>query len=203
MLSRREFIVTTGIGGSTLLAGCIENSQSSASDDLEPPLLGDPESSIVVDVYADYQCSHCADFKRNSYPILKDEYIDTGVIAYRHRDFPFLGTLSTQSANVARGVQDSLGNDKFWEFSTQMLENQDQLSSNWWRNTISELGGDGPSIVNMALNGAWSSIVDADFQYGQQLGVKGTPAVAINDQLVPRSSPTYAQDVIEYIERIR
>ena len=99
MLSRREFIVTTGIGGSTLLAGCTENSQSSASDDLEPPLLGDPESSIVVDVYADYQCSHCADFKRNSYPILKDEYIDTGVIAYRHREVSKTHLETTSSGN--------------------------------------------------------------------------------------------------------
>lgn len=49
--------------------------------------LGDANAKVTLIEYASVTCSHCADFKKNVYPQIKANYIDTGKIRFIFREF--------------------------------------------------------------------------------------------------------------------
>tara|TARA_Y100001970_G_scaffold245186_1_gene312004 strand:- start:276 stop:887 length:612 start_codon:yes stop_codon:yes gene_type:complete len=51
--------------------------------------IGDSEAPITIIEYASMSCSHCADFHNNTLEDLKTEFIDTGMVKFVFRDFPF------------------------------------------------------------------------------------------------------------------
>ena len=68
--------------------------------------LGDPEAPTTIIEYASMTCSHCAAFHANTYPALKEKYIDTGKVYFILREYP-LDALATAAFMLARcGPQD-------------------------------------------------------------------------------------------------
>ena len=58
--------------------------------------LGNNNAKIVVIEYASMTCIHCANFHKEVYPKIKENYIDTNKIKFIFRDFPlyFLDVIS-------------------------------------------------------------------------------------------------------------
>ena len=201
-INRRNFLGTIAAGSTLSIAGCTSNgAQTGSADPLEPPVLGNENAQITVDVYEDYKCSRCQTFNQESFPVIQDELLSAGTIQYRHRDFPVIGIESIQIANIVRGVQDRLGNDAFWNVSKTFFDNQGQYSREFWESTIENEGGDA-QIVTDGLNQVWSKTINTDSTAAKELEVKGTPTVVINGQVVPQQTQLYAEDIIAYIETI-
>ncbi len=51
--------------------------------------MGDENAPVTIVEYASMTCSHCASFHRNTFPALKEKYIDTGKVRMILREFPF------------------------------------------------------------------------------------------------------------------
>ena len=51
-------------------------------------ISGNENAKITIIVYESLTCSHCADFHKNIYPILKKEYLNTGLAKIEFRHFP-------------------------------------------------------------------------------------------------------------------
>ena len=49
---------------------------------------GNENAKITIIAYESLTCSHCADFHNNVYPLLKKDYIDTGLAKIEFRHFP-------------------------------------------------------------------------------------------------------------------
>ena len=49
---------------------------------------GDESAKITVIVYESLTCGHCADFHKNVYPSLKEEFIEKGLVKIEFRHFP-------------------------------------------------------------------------------------------------------------------
>ena len=49
---------------------------------------GNLNAKISIIVYESLTCSHCANFHKDVYPLLKKEYIDTGLAKIEFRHFP-------------------------------------------------------------------------------------------------------------------
>ena len=54
----------------------------------EEIFLGNKDAKIVVIEYASMTCAHCANFHKEVYPKIKENYIDTNKIKFIFRDFP-------------------------------------------------------------------------------------------------------------------
>ena len=50
--------------------------------------LGNKNAKIIVIEYASMTCIHCANFHKEVYPKIKENYIDTNKIKFIYRDFP-------------------------------------------------------------------------------------------------------------------
>ena len=51
-------------------------------------VIGDPDAPVTMIEYASLSCPHCAAFHKNTFPIIKKEYIDTGIVKFIFRDYP-------------------------------------------------------------------------------------------------------------------
>ena len=56
-----------------------------ADDD---PVLGNPDAPITMIEFSDFQCPFCARFYSETLPLIKSNFIDTGVVKLVYRDFP-------------------------------------------------------------------------------------------------------------------
>ena len=70
---------------------------------LAPRTIGDPDAELNLVEYFSLTCPHCARFHAETYPKLKEKYIDTGKMRMEFRDFP-LDQWALRAAALARCV---------------------------------------------------------------------------------------------------
>tara|TARA_B100000900_G_scaffold182767_1_gene155063 strand:- start:182 stop:760 length:579 start_codon:yes stop_codon:yes gene_type:complete len=51
-------------------------------------IVGNIDAKITIIAYESLTCSHCANFHKNVYPQLKEEFLDTGLAKIEFRHFP-------------------------------------------------------------------------------------------------------------------
>lgn len=66
---------------------------------------GSPSAPILCEIYTDYECPACAELYRDVVPRLTAEYVETGKVKLRHRDYPLpqhpYSRLAARYANAA------------------------------------------------------------------------------------------------------
>ena len=63
----------------------VEQELSIKQDDL---VIGDVNAPVTIISYDSFSCGHCAFFYLNTFNIIKQNYIDTKIAKFVHRDFP-------------------------------------------------------------------------------------------------------------------
>ncbi|WP_026381505.1 DsbA family protein [Afifella pfennigii] len=98
--TRRQFVAALGLGSLVAFSGlggaaalAQSNTKVSMDELMKPGPLGDrvlgaEDAPVTVVEYASMSCSHCATFHKETYPELKEQYIDTGKVRFVFREFP-------------------------------------------------------------------------------------------------------------------
>ena len=68
-------------------------------------ISGNENAKITIIIYESLTCSHCANFHKNIYPLLKKDYIDTGLAKIEFRHFP-LDVAAFNASKIAQCKQD-------------------------------------------------------------------------------------------------
>jgi len=100
--------------------------QVSLDDD---PVKGNPDATITIVEFSDFQCPFCKRFHETTLPLIQENYIDTGKVKFVYRDFPIqsLHPNGAVPAAVASECADEQG--MFWEYHDKLFQNQ----KNWER----------------------------------------------------------------------
>ncbi len=77
--------------------------------------MGELDAPVVVVEWVDMRCPFCALFSRQTFPVLKERYIDTGKVRYEIRDMALFGDESLNGAVAARAAGEQ---GRFHEFLT-------------------------------------------------------------------------------------
>jgi protein-disulfide isomerase len=109
MITRRHALQFLGsVAGTALLVTSLPAwAQNVSPQDLavQGPLgdvvQGPPDAKVTIVEYASMTCPHCAAFHKETYPALKERYIDTGKVRFMLREFP-LDPLATAGFMLAR-----------------------------------------------------------------------------------------------------
>ena len=78
---------------------------NSASAETKRIISGNENAKITIIAYESLTCSHCADFHKDVYPLLKKEYIDTGLAKIEFRHFP-LDIAAFNASKIAQCEED-------------------------------------------------------------------------------------------------
>lgn len=155
------------------------------------PAMGNKDAKVKVIEFADFQCPFCSQwFKTVEAPMIAD-YVKTGKIAFYWRDYPFLGTESTDAANAARCANDQ---GKFWDFHDYLYNNQGQENSGTFskdnlKKFGATLGLNTAQFNDCVDSGKFAKDVQTDLSDGQKAGVNGTPTVFVNGVPIVGAQP--------------
>lgn len=156
----------------------------------DSPIKGSKDARVTIIEFSDYECPFCGRYFQETYAQLKKDYIDTGKVKYVFKDFPLSFHESAQkAAEAARCVREQKGDFGYFAMHDKLFSSQDQLSVENYKNWARELGVDGSKYDSCLDSGKYAQAVQSDLEYGQQVGVEGTPAFFINGKLVSGAQP--------------
>jgi protein-disulfide isomerase len=163
--------------------------------------LGDPNAPVKIDVFEDFQCPACRIFTQETESLVIENLVATGKVYYVFHNFPFIdgngagnGGESDQAANAVMCASEQ---NKFWEMHGTIFANwngENQGAFNDRRLTaIAEKAGLDMDAFNACFKAnKYKAEIQADFDFGNTLGVQGTPSVFVNKTLVtPEHVPSY------------
>ncbi|WP_284014834.1 DsbA family protein [Halobaculum litoreum] len=205
-LTRRDALTASASGAVALIAGCLGGSEAAADpvESMPTPARGPEDAPVTVGVFEDYACPHCRSFATDVYPKLIADYVDGGEVRYEHRDFPIPvhDRWSWEAPGAARAVQDTAGVDAFFTFTRRLFadgwENGSMAySRSLLRTVAADVGADPDTVVAAAGEGRYRPVIDADREAGADLGVRGTPTVVVNGDVIEGADYPAVQSAIE------
>jgi len=156
--------------------------------------MGDPNAPIKIEQFADFQCPFCANFHKETEPLLKQYYVNTGKVQYTYRSMGnFVSdnvararktTPTTESEDAALAAYCAGDQNKFWEMHAYLFGNalgEDAGSFTDRRlAAIAEKAGLDMGQFNSCLeSGKFRDRVAQDAQDGQANNITGTPSFII------------------------
>jgi protein-disulfide isomerase len=166
-------------------------------------VLGAKDAPVTIVEFSDYQCPFCRKFWTETYPQLKQEYVDTGKAKIIFRDFPLTSIHpSAQIASEAAECVRAQGGDAaYWRMHDKMFQEQNIMDSGSATGSVTKtvtftdaelktwakaLGFD---IASCLDSHQFASEVQEDMTDGQSYGVRGTPAFFVNGKLLSGAQP--------------
>ncbi len=152
--------------------------------DINRIIAGNKNAKITIIAYESLTCSHCADFHRNIYPLLKKDYIDTGLAKIEFRHFP----LDVTAFNASKISQ--CKNNEGLKILNSLYSNQQE----WVRgSTVDEINNNLKKFIenqgfkinfeNCISNKEIEDYVLNDRIEGvKKFKVNATPTIIINDE---------------------
>ncbi|MCB0036453.1 MAG: DsbA family protein, partial [Anaerolineales bacterium] len=157
----------------------------------ESPAIGSPDAPITIIEYTDFQCPYCSRHFSETFPQIKENYIDKGLVRYVFKDFPLSFHPQAQLASEAARCADD--QEAFLAMHNQLFASQSEWGNNGARDVFvgyaGELGLDVDSFTTCLDSGKYTEIVKADLNEGAGIGITGTPSFVVNGQLVVGALP--------------
>jgi protein-disulfide isomerase len=157
----------------------------------DDPTLGSADAPVTIIEYSEYLCPYCRRFALETFPQVREEYVDTGKVKFIFRDFPVHGQPSVVMAVVAECAADQ---GKFWEMqeflwgrSDEWSQSEDLLAT--LQGYADELGLDSDEFTTCLTEGSPVDRIIEDYNLGIQDGVTGTPSFLINGTPITGALP--------------
>jgi len=101
---------------------------STQANEIKRILVGNESAKISIIVFESLTCSHCANFHKDVYPLLKKEYLDKGLAKIEFRHFP----LDIAAFNASKLAQCKNDGD------TEILESLYANQKKWIKGSTAE-----------------------------------------------------------------
>jgi len=146
--------------------------------------LGSNTAPITIELFSDFECTHCATFYRETLQALVHDYVNTGKVYLIHREFPLPGHKYSRQAAYYATAAASIG--RYEEVAGALF-----LKQAWWSAngeiekvvatvlTAAELA----KVRKLALDPQIEAAVQKDFDAGAQAGVNQTPTMIVTHRL--------------------
>ncbi|MFI1971749.1 disulfide bond formation protein DsbA [Streptomyces cinnamoneus] len=163
---------------------------TSRRKDGDPLAVGKADAPVVLVEYADYQCSFCGRFTRETQPELVRKYVDAGVLRIEFRNFPIFGKDSERAARAswAAGRQ-----GRFWQFHDEAfakLRKGDALAEDKLADMARTAGVEDVEKFRADMNGdEAAAAVKKDQEEGYSLGVQSTPSFLVGGRPLAGAQP--------------
>ncbi|MBI2676905.1 MAG: DsbA family protein [Candidatus Yanofskybacteria bacterium] len=156
--------------------------------------LGEKNAEVVIIEFSDFQCPFCRSFWRDTLPLIKKEYIDTGKVKLVYRDFPL--SFHPAAHPAAQAAECAKDQDKFWEMHDKIFSEQEKMGSGTIQFTVNDIKkwagqiGLNTGDFDQCLDSeSKKGEVEKDTADGSNAGVNGTPAFFINGRKLVGAQP--------------
>ena len=143
----------------------------------DSPTLGSADATVTVVEFTDYQCTYCLRFIQQTFPKLKEEYIDTGKVRWVVRDMP-LG-FHKNAHKAAQAAHCAGEQDKFWEMRGVLFTNARKLEEENLPKYAKILGLDITAFDACLASDRHIAAIDKSMQDAGGVQITGTPTFVI------------------------
>jgi protein-disulfide isomerase len=149
--------------------------------------IGDPKAKVTIKVFSSLTCPHCADFHKNIYEKLKEEYIDKGLVKFEHHAFPL--DLAALNAEIVVRCQNSI--EKKFDLLTDIYNKQTTWAVGSDINKINQLikkVGINFGLTNEKMDKclkneqAQDEILEQRIEAQKKYKIESTPTIIINEK---------------------
>lgn len=140
---------------------------------------------VLITEYSDFQCPFCKRANDDAVAKIKKNFADAVTFEFKHYPLSFHPN-AQKAAEASECARDQA---KFWEMHDKLFLDQQKLDVDNLKKYAKELGLDTAKFNTCLDGGQKASIVQAQFNEGQQKGVQGTPAFFIGGTLISGAQP--------------
>lgn len=160
------------------------------------PRIGKADAPVKLAEFGDYKCSHCKDFTEQIFPLIKKDFIDTGIV-----NFHFIGVHLSglgYDSLVAAGAAESVyrqNPDAFWDYYKAVYAAQEDAGTPWAtkekllgiaRN--SNLKIDYDRLAKDIEEETYKDVVLDNTKLFNKMRATGTPTLVLNGEIIDYSS---------------
>jgi len=162
-------------------------------------MKGNPDASISIIEFSDFQCPFCAKFHETTLPQLEENYISTGKVNFVYRDFP-IQSIHPNAVPAALASECADDQGKFWEMHDMIFKDQRiwqglqvQQAASLFRDYAVEIDLNMDEFDSCMTSGKYFDEIGKDLDDGRAYGVSGTPAFFVGNEKIGFTHITGAQ----------
>ncbi|MDO8558201.1 MAG: DsbA family protein [bacterium] len=162
----------------------------------ETPILN-KNAKVQFIEFGDFECPFCGRFFTDSMVQIKKKYVDTGKIAFQHRDYPLPFHPNAQKAAEAARCALEQSEKQYWTMHDWMYQNQTNLAVASLKSQAKTMGLNASKFDQCLDSGKYAAAVKKDYDAGSGYGVSGTPSFFVDGELVVGAQPyaTFEQKI--------
>ena len=141
-------------------------------------ILGNPEGTTSIVEFFDYQCGYCKKMLRVLIKATNDNP-DLRVIL---KEYPILGPMSVTAAQASLA---SLKQNRYKDFHQSLMLMNGRISERAIFKVAKEVGLNIEKLKADMTDPEIFSIINSTRELGQKLAIRGTPALVINNEIIP------------------
>jgi protein-disulfide isomerase len=157
-------------------------------------ILGDPNAKVTIIEYGDYECGFCERFYKQTEPLIRKNYIETGKAKMIYRDFPLPGHAAAIPAALAANCAKDQG--KFWLYHDELFNNYANLNNLDYVKLAENLKLNKEEFKTCFENKKYLGEIQKNYEEGKLIGVNGTPSFFINGKQIIGAQPYEAFEKI-------
>lgn len=157
-----------------------------------PIRLGPDDAPVKIVEFGDFQCPGCGEFSLRHRPRVMP-LVDSGLVQFIYYDYPLGGShihafLAARAARCA-GEQTLEGEDAYWAFHDKLYQEQARWSAERqvvddFSGYAEEIGLDAREFERCVNSDRFADVVTANRLLGDELGVRGTPTILVNNRRI-------------------
>lgn len=141
------------------------------------PFKGAPSARVAILEYSDFDCSYCAKYATDIYPLIDHAYIKTGKVKYFFRDLPLQEHPSALfKARLARCAGEQ---DRFWEAHDRLFKDQRPFDGPIMAKFIQDLVLDEAPFKACISSDRYIDVIQRSANSALRMRINGTPAFLI------------------------
>ena len=157
-------------------------------------IKGNDSALVKVVEYADFECSACAAFYKNTLPTIEKIYVEKGKIQMEYKHYP-LESIHRQALPAAMASECAREQGAFWQYHDVLFENQALLRESSYKTWAERLGLDAQQFNQCYDSGKYKNLVKAEAKEASDRGIRSTPTFTVNGRIV--ESQRALQNAIE------
>ena len=150
--------------------------------DLEgTPVVGDSQAPVMITVFSEFQCPHCARMASQLKQI-QNEFGSSVAVAFKHFPLPY----HELAPHAAAAVMAAHEQGRFEAMHDALFEIQDELSEANIFAVAESIGLDMERFQDEHQPAHWQALLARDRKEGLTAGVRGTPSLFVNGVHIER-----------------
>ena len=161
------------------------------------PVGGNPDGTVTVVEFFDYNCPYC----RKAKPVVEELLRDDKRIRYVFKEFPILSEASRTAAKVALAVW-KLSPDKYGALHKDLMKTNGRVTDARVREAIQAIGLSWDEVSSALKSKDIDAKITNNIALAQALNINGTPTFVIGNQVFPGLvSLTTLKDAVEEVAK--